>query len=84
MGAGHGGGPAASATSGAEQLGLAPGEAVEHSRFGQGVVVEVEGEGEDARATICFPDYGEKRFILALSPLKRPAPQNGEGKAAGD
>ena len=59
-------------TTGAEQLGLVPGDAVVHSRFGQGVVVEVEGEGGDARATICFPDHGEKRFILALSPLERP------------
>ncbi len=40
----------------------------------RGSCVEVEGEGEDARATICFPDHGEKRFLLALSPLERPAP----------
>ena len=61
--------------SGAEGLGLAPGDAVLHARFGEGVVVEVEGEGEDARATICFPGHGEKRFLLALSPIERaPAP----------
>jgi DNA helicase-2/ATP-dependent DNA helicase PcrA len=50
-----------------------PGDAVLHTRFGQGVVIEVEGEDEDARATICFPDHGEKRFLLALSPLERAA-----------
>ena len=63
---------AAVATSGAERLGLVPGDAVVHTRFGQGVVVEVQGEGEDARATIRFMEHGEKRFLLALSPIERP------------
>ena len=63
---------AAAASSGAESLGLLPGDAVVHTRFGQGVVVEVQGEGEDARATIRFQEHGEKRFLLALSPIARP------------
>jgi DNA helicase-2/ATP-dependent DNA helicase PcrA len=62
---------AAGATSGAERLGLARGDAVVHARFGEGVVLELEGEGDDARATIRFPDVGEKRFLLALSPVER-------------
>jgi len=57
--------------SGAEDLGLVPGDSVLHARFGEGVVTEVEGEGEDARATISFPGHGEKRFLLALSPIER-------------
>jgi DNA helicase-2/ATP-dependent DNA helicase PcrA len=74
-----GGGPgerrtvqAPAATTGAESLGLAPGDAVVHARFGVGVVVEVQGDGDDARATIRFGEHGEKRFILALSPIARP------------
>ncbi len=74
-----GGGPgerrtvqAPAATTGAESLGLAPGDAVVHARFGVGVVVEVQGDGDDARATIRFSEHGEKRFILALSPIARP------------
>ncbi len=63
---------AAAATSGAECLGLVPGDAVVHARFGQGVVTEVQGEGEDARAAIRFREHGEKRFLLALSPIERP------------
>ena len=63
---------AAGDTTGAEDLGLAPGEVVVHARFGRGVVLEVEGEGDDARATIRFPDKGDKRFLVALSPLERP------------
>ncbi|MGD0982235.1 MAG: UvrD-helicase domain-containing protein [Acidimicrobiales bacterium] len=74
---GRDGGPhperqAAAPTSGAERLGLAPGDAVMHARFGLGVVVEVQGEGEDSRATIRFAEHGEKRFLLALSPIERP------------
>jgi DNA helicase-2/ATP-dependent DNA helicase PcrA len=67
----------AAPSSGAERLGLVPGDAVVHARFGEGVVIEVEGEGDDARAKICFPDHGEKRFLLALSPLARPSGKGG-------
>ena len=63
---------AAAATTGAERLGLAPGDRVVHARFGEGVVLEVEGVGADERATIRFPDKGDKRFLVALSPLERP------------
>ena len=70
------GAEATAVTSGAENLGLLPGDAVVHTRFGQGVVVEVQGEGEDARATIRFAEHGEKRFLLALSPIAR-APAGG-------
>ena len=63
---------AAGATTGAECLGLAPGDRAVHARFGEGVVLEVEGVGADERATIRFPDKGDKRFLVALSPLERP------------
>ena len=56
---------------GAESLGLQAGEAVVHSRYGEGVVLEVTGEETEAEATIRFPNVGEKRFSLHLAPLKR-------------
>ena len=56
---------------GAEQLGLRAGEAVVHARYGEGVVIEVTGEGQEAEAIIRFPSAGEKRFSLHLTPLKR-------------
>ncbi len=56
---------------GAEALGLRAGDAVVHGRYGEGVVIEVSGEGADAEATIRFPGAGEKRFSLHLTPLKR-------------
>jgi superfamily I DNA/RNA helicase len=56
---------------GAEALGLRAGDAVVHGRYGEGVVIEVSGEGADAEATIRFPGAGEKRFSLHMTPLKR-------------
>jgi DNA helicase-2/ATP-dependent DNA helicase PcrA len=63
------GAPAAS--SGAESLGLEPGDEVVHDRFGAGVVTGVEGRGRDARAKVRFHEGRERNFILALTPLRR-------------
>jgi DNA helicase-2/ATP-dependent DNA helicase PcrA len=59
------------ATTGAEQLALAPGERIVHARWGEGVIVEVRGEGLKAEAVIAFDRHGEKRFLLSVTPLKR-------------
>jgi DNA helicase II / ATP-dependent DNA helicase PcrA len=56
---------------GAESLGLQAGDAVMHARYGEGIVLEVNGEGAEAEATIRFPGTGEKRFSLHLAPIKR-------------
>ena len=45
---------------GAEALGLRAGDAVVHGRYGEGVVIEVSGEGADAEATIRFPGVGRE------------------------
>jgi DNA helicase-2/ATP-dependent DNA helicase PcrA len=58
-------------STGAEALGLVPGEAVRHPRFGSGVVTHVEGEGQDARAEVRFVEGRARRFILHLTPLTR-------------
>ena len=42
-----------------------------HARYGEGVVIEVSGEGTNAEATIRFPSAGDKRFSLHLAPIKR-------------
>jgi DNA helicase-2/ATP-dependent DNA helicase PcrA len=59
------------ASTGAESLGLGPGDEIVHARWGEGVVVSVRGEGDKAEASIRFPRVGEKHFLLALTPLKR-------------
>jgi ATP-dependent DNA helicase UvrD/PcrA len=56
---------------GAENLELRTGETVVHGKWGEGVVTEVNGEGDKAEATIRFPSVGEKRLLLSLAPLKR-------------
>ena len=57
--------------SGAEQLGLGAGDKIVHTRWGEGRIVSITGEGEKQEAVIAFPRQGEKKFLLALTPLKR-------------
>jgi DNA helicase-2/ATP-dependent DNA helicase PcrA len=56
---------------GAHRLGVTPGDDVVHAKWGEGVVLEVMGSGDDAEAVIRFPSVGEKRVLLAWAPLKR-------------
>jgi DNA helicase II / ATP-dependent DNA helicase PcrA len=56
---------------GAEQLGLRVGDDVQHDKFGEGVVIDIEGTGDKAEAIIRFRDAGEKRLLLAWAPLTR-------------
>lgn len=48
------------------------GMAVEHPELGVGKVLTLSGNGKGRRAAVLFPEHGEKRFVLAFSPL-RPA-----------
>lgn len=56
---------------GAEALGVRVGDDVEHETFGEGVVVEVVGDGDRAEAVVNFRDRGEKRLLLAWAPLRK-------------
>ena len=56
---------------GAELLGLRAGETVVHAKWGEGVVLDVKGEGDRAEARVRFPSVGEKHLALSLAPLKR-------------
>jgi DNA helicase-2/ATP-dependent DNA helicase PcrA len=58
-------------STGAEGLGLVPGDRIVHTRWGEGTIVEVRGEGEKAEATIRFAGRGDKQFLLSATPLKR-------------
>jgi DNA helicase II / ATP-dependent DNA helicase PcrA len=58
-------------TKGAEQLGLKVGDDVVHGKFGEGVIIDVIGEGDKAEAVVRFPGVGEKRLLLAWAPLKK-------------
>jgi DNA helicase-2/ATP-dependent DNA helicase PcrA len=67
---GPGGGPVTGAV-GAEKLGLRVGDDVTHDKFGEGVIIGIEGEGDKAEALVRFRDVGEKRLLLSWAPLKR-------------
>jgi DNA helicase-2/ATP-dependent DNA helicase PcrA len=58
-------------STGAEKLDLHVGDRVVHDRFGAGVVMSVEGEGNHARASVSFDDHGTKQLVLAMTPLRR-------------
>jgi len=57
---------------GALGLGLQAGDDIVHPKFGEGVVLEITGEGERSEAVIRFPGFGEKRLLLAWAHIKRP------------
>tara|TARA_B100000686_G_C16723251_1_gene936236 strand:- start:1315 stop:1725 length:411 start_codon:yes stop_codon:yes gene_type:complete len=54
---------------GAHLLGLKSGDQVTHRTWGEGVVISIRGEGERAEAMVKFTSVGEKRLLLALSPI---------------
>ncbi|MEO7397098.1 MAG: 3'-5' exonuclease, partial [Ilumatobacteraceae bacterium] len=54
-----------------QQIGLRVGDDVEHPSFGEGVIIDIEGSGEKAEATIRFRDVGTKHLALAWAPLKK-------------
>jgi DNA helicase-2/ATP-dependent DNA helicase PcrA len=47
------------------------GDDVEHPSFGEGVILEIRGQGDKAEATIRFPAAGTKHLSLAWAPLKK-------------
>ena len=50
-------------------VGLRVGDDVRHSQWGEGVVVDLAGDGDQAEASVRFGDTGEKRLLLAWAPL---------------
>jgi len=54
-----------------EILSISAGDTVLHERFGEGVVLSVSGDGEDAEARVAFSEVGEKSLLLAYAPVKK-------------
>ncbi len=61
------GGAAATA---AESHGLRVGQGVRHAKFGEGIVVRLQGNGTDARAQINFRSVGVKELLLSVAKLQ--------------
>ena len=57
--------------SNSQLLALRVGDDVEHPSFGEGVIINIEGSGDKAEATIRFRDVGTKHLALAWAPLKK-------------
>jgi DNA helicase-2/ATP-dependent DNA helicase PcrA len=53
----------------AQSVGLSLGQSVTHAKFGQGVVLAVEGSGAHTRVQVKFSDHGVKWLVLAYANL---------------
>lgn len=62
--------PRVSCSSRASGSGYRIGQTVRHAKFGEGVIVNLEGGGEDARAQINFGGAGMKWLALAVAKLE--------------
>ncbi len=61
--------PAAPLIPKAPTHGLRSGQSVFHNKFGEGVVITLEGRGEDARAQVNFGRHGMKWLALSVAKL---------------
>jgi len=61
--------PSAPPARSAPSHGVRVGQAVRHARFGEGVVINLEGSGDDARAQVNFGPLGVKWLALAVAKL---------------
>jgi DNA helicase-2/ATP-dependent DNA helicase PcrA len=52
-----------------EGVPLRTGQSVFHTKFGEGVIVTLEGQGDDARAQVNFGRHGAKWLALAVAKL---------------
>jgi DNA helicase-2/ATP-dependent DNA helicase PcrA len=50
---------------------ISAGDTVLHDTWGEGVVLDVSGDGDGAVAAVAFREVGEKRVLLAYAPLKK-------------
>ncbi len=57
--------------SGADALGLKVGDDVRHNKFGEGVIIDLKGNGSDTEVTVNFAGEGQKVLLLAWAPLEK-------------
>lgn len=51
--------------------GFKVGMRVKHAKYGQGVVLRREGDGDDAKLTVNFPGFGSKKLIVKFAGLEK-------------
>lgn len=50
---------------------IVPGVRVEHSHFGEGKVIAMEGRGEQTKVIVFFQEVGQKKLMLKFAKLRR-------------
>jgi DNA helicase-2/ATP-dependent DNA helicase PcrA len=50
--------------------GFRPGQKVRHPKYGEGMVFQREGEGEDSKITVQFPRFGLKKLVEKYAQLE--------------
>ena len=50
--------------------GLEVGQRVSHDRFGEGVILAIEGEEQNKKALVDFDNFGKKQLLLKFARLK--------------
>ena len=51
--------------------GFRPGQKVRHPKYGEGLVYQREGEGEEAKITVQFPRFGLKKLVEKYAQLEK-------------
>ncbi|MGC7847500.1 DNA helicase PcrA [Desulforudis sp. 1088] len=55
----------------ADTVSFCDGDRVRHQKWGEGVVVQVVGEGSDMQLKVAFPKQGIKTLLVAYAPLEK-------------
>lgn len=67
----HSRSPAGPQNSGAGELGLKVGDDVAHRKWGDGVILDMQGTGDKTEVVVNFSEVGQKTLLLAWAPLER-------------
>ena len=59
------------APSNSHAIGLRVGDRVEHSAFGEGIIIDISGTGDKTEAVVNFSGKGTKPLLLAWAPLRK-------------
>ena len=51
--------------------GIRIGDDVLHAKWGEGVVLDLQGQGDKTEITVRFPSVGEKVLLLAWAPITK-------------
>jgi DNA helicase-2/ATP-dependent DNA helicase PcrA len=57
--------------SGADSMGFKVGDDLVHRKFGDGVILELRGEGDKTEAVVNFASVGEKTLLLTWAPIEK-------------